>query len=154
MPASAQVLVLMQCCPSDSSFIWAQIQLHPHHLPLLVHLSSCLGDSAQLSAAAAAAGDGEATQHTQHSPAASADATAEPMPAARSIIEGMLLPDTTAFATAFMSQSWAYGRASRHDSVPDQASDPSSQYMMMPDCIPCLAYIPGYANQQVQHTIA
>ncbi|BDA50280.1 probable autophagy-related protein 2 at C-terminar half [Coccomyxa sp. Obi] len=80
-----------------------QVQLHPHHLPLLLHLSSCLGDAAAASAAAAA----------RDAPAAAAEA-AEPAPAARSIIEGMLLPDTTAFATEFISQSWGYGRASLH----------------------------------------
>lgn len=77
------------------------MQLHPHHLPLLLHLTSCLGEAAAACTAAAA----------RDAPAAAAEA-ADPAPAARSIIEGMLLPDTTAFATEFISQSWGYGRAS------------------------------------------
>ena len=76
------------------------MQLHAHHLPLLAHLKSCLNDSATSSAAAAAAKEA-ATQ---------AQAAAGQAPAARSIIEGMLLPDTTAFATEFMTKSWAYGQ--------------------------------------------
>ena len=41
----------------------------------------------------------------------------EAAPGARSFIEGMLLPDTTAFATEFLSQSWGYGRAGRSSSL-------------------------------------
>lgn len=86
------------------------MQLHPHHLPLLLHLTSCLGEAAAASALAAAAAAREASVAAADAPAA------EPAPAARSIIEGMLLPDTTAFATEFISQSWGYGRASAHAS--------------------------------------
>ena len=79
-----------------------QIQLHPHHLPLLAHLGACLDKSAKGSAAAAA--------HKEAAQQASAAATQPP--ASRSIIEGMLLPDTTAFATEFMTRSWAYNQSS------------------------------------------
>ena len=82
-----------------------QVQLHPHHLPLLLHLTGCLSAAAAASSASAAA--------VRESPTAAEEA-AEPAPATRSIIEGMLLPDTTAFATEFISQSWGYGRASAH----------------------------------------
>jgi hypothetical protein len=84
-----------------------QVQLHPHHLPLLLHLTGCLSAAAAASAASASAAA------ARESPTAAAEA-AEPAPATRSIIEGMLLPDTTAFATEFISQSWGYGRASAH----------------------------------------
>ena len=87
-------VLLTQLC------FWCQVQLHPHHLPLLAHLKSCLDDSADSSAAAAAAKEA----------ALQAQAAAGQAPAARSIIEGMLLPDTTAFATEFMTKSWAYGQ--------------------------------------------
>lgn len=84
-----------------------QVQLHPHHLPLLLHLTGCLSAAAAASSASASA--------ARESPTALASAeAAEPAPATRSIIEGMLLPDTTAFATEFISQSWGYGRASAH----------------------------------------
>ena len=35
----------------------------------------------------------------------------EAAPGARSFLEGMLLPDATAFATEFLSQSWGHGHA-------------------------------------------
>ena len=41
-----------------------------------------------------------------------AEAAAGQPPATRSIIEGMLLPDTTAFATEFMARSWGYNQGS------------------------------------------
>ena len=81
-----------------------QVQLHPHHLPLLAHLGACLDKSAKSNAAVAAAAAQEA--------ALQAEAAARQPPATRSIIEGMLLPDTTAFATEFMTKSWGYNQGS------------------------------------------
>ncbi len=77
----------------------AQVQLQPTHLPLLLHLGDCLAASRAAGAAAAA------------SPAPAGAAPEPEPPAARSFIEGMLAPDTTAFATEFIARSWGYGQA-------------------------------------------
>lgn len=92
------------CDCAEHLSLLLQIQLHPHHLPLLAHLSACLDKSAKSNAAAAAAAAQEA--------AVQAEAAARQPPATRSIIEGMLLPDTTAFATEFMATSWRYNQGS------------------------------------------
>ena len=47
-----------------------------------------------------------------------AEAAARQPPATRSIIEGMLLPDTTAFATEFMTKSWGYNQGSSGADMP------------------------------------
>ena len=87
--------------------VLVQVQLHPHHLPLLAHLAACLDESSESATAAAAAKEA----------ALQAKAAAGQAPMARSIIEGVLLPDTTAFATEFMTRSWAYGHASTSENA-------------------------------------
>lgn len=76
------------------------MQLHPTHLPLLLHLGDCL--------AAARAVESAAVQ-----PADMPDRGGAPdqAPASRSFIEGVFVPDTTAFATEFIARSWGYGEA-------------------------------------------
>ncbi len=69
-----------------------QVQLHPTHLPLLLHLGDCLSAARAVEAAETL------------DPGTPAEA-----PAARSFIEGMFVPDTTAFATEFIARSWGYG---------------------------------------------
>ena len=91
----------------------SQVQLHPHHLPLLAHLGACLDKSAKGNAAAAAAQEAELQ----------AEAAARQPPASRSIIEGMLLPDTTAFATEFMTTSWGYNQGSRPENGDEVTSN-------------------------------
>ena len=105
---------------------WCQVQLHPHHLPLLAHLKSCLDDSADSSAAAAAAKEA----------ALQALAAAGQAPAARSIIEGMLLPDTTAFATEFMTKSWAYGQGD----PPGSAEEVKTLLTHSWNCVPGIGF--------------
>ena len=51
-----------------------------------------------------------------------AEAAAGQQPATRSIIEGMLLPDTTAFATEFMARSWGYNQGSSPDNADEVTS--------------------------------
>jgi hypothetical protein len=94
------------------------VQLHPHHLPLLLHLSSCAAASPAPYNNPPAARPGGSTATAYHSraqagaAARSASGGSEALPGARSRIEGMLLPDTTGIATEFLSQSWGYGRGS------------------------------------------
>ena len=88
-------------------FTTLQVQLHPHHLPLLVHLSGCLSASSPSTAKSGGAQQTAGRHPPPPPPPRDEEGTA---PAARSIIEGMLLPDTTAVATEFLSQSsWGYG---------------------------------------------
>ena len=77
-----------------------QVQLHPTHLPLLLHLGDCVAAARAVEAAAA-------------QPADAPDRSGAPdqAPASRSFIEGMFVPDTTAFATEFIARSWGYGQA-------------------------------------------
>ena len=77
-----------------------QVQLHPTHLPLLLHLGDCLAVARAVEAAAAP-------------PAGALDRGGAPdqAPASRSFIEGVFVPDTTAFATEFIARSWGYGEA-------------------------------------------
>lgn len=98
-----------KCAEEDKGWRDFQVQLHPHHLPLLAHLGACLTESGKLSAAASAVKEA----------ASQAKAAAGQAPASRSIIEGMLLPDTTAFATEFMTRSWAYG----HGDTPEHPEE-------------------------------
>lgn len=90
------------CVGQSSSGGWAdsQVQLHPTHLPLLLHLGDCLAAARAVEAAAA-------------QPVGALDRGGAPdqAPASRSFIEGVFVPDTTAFATEFIARSWGYGEA-------------------------------------------
>ena len=118
----------------------AQVQLHPHHLPLLVHLSGCVSAPSPSPGGQPAAKSGAQQQAPPAPPQEEGTA-----PAARSLIEGMLLPDTTAVATEFLSQSsWGYGpragggqgapRAPEGDEVRAPAVPPSSLHHLR--CVP------------------
>ena len=89
----------------------AQVQLHATHLPLLLHLGDCLAVARAVEAAAA-------------QPASLPDrgGASDQTPASRSFIEGVFVPDTTAFATEFIARSWGYGTAGGGGGPPDDAA--------------------------------
>ncbi|KAK9836947.1 hypothetical protein WJX81_001853 [Elliptochloris bilobata] len=76
------------CVRADLTLEPLQVQLHPTHLPLLLHLNDCLAAARAVEAAAAQPAD-----------APILGGAPDQAPASRSFIEGMFVPDTTAFVT-------------------------------------------------------